>query len=176
MDFLRLTRFTFDDKGGKGELAVSPLNGKWESVEMPANTPSPGDRSVAGLQSITIDQGRNYLLLFLGERDPNASGHEAAGKFWDDVWSFQLAPEGMTAASFKDATRQLFGAKTAEGTCANVDVPETSMKANVEHPGPRGWFASSGGQDLDAGSIILHGGILDDNSRAGDMWMLTTEL
>ena len=175
IQFLRLTKSTFDDKGGKGELAVAPLNGQWESVEPPADTPTPGNRSVAGLQPVTTGQGRHYLLLFLGERDPSSSGHEAAGKFWDDVWSFQLRPEGMTAASFKDATRQLFGAKTGEGTWARVDVPESSMSGNTEHPGQRGWFASAQGQDLDPGSVVLWGGVLGDNSRAGDGWILTVE-
>ena len=173
--FLRLTKSTFDDKGGKGELGVSPLTGQWESIEPPADTQMPGNRSVAGLQPVTTGQGRHYLLLFLGERDPSSSGHEAAGKFWDDVWSFQLRPEGMTAASFKDATRQLFGARTAEGTWARVDIPESSMSGRTEHPGQRGWFASAQGQDLDPGSVVLWGGVLGDNSRVGDGWILTVE-
>ena len=172
---LRLTRSTFDDKGGKGELAVAPLTGQWEGLEAPIGTPMPGNRSVAGLQPITTGQGRNYLLLFLGEKDPSSSGHDAAGRFWDDVWSFQLAPDGMTAASFKDATRQLVGAKTAEGTWARVDVPEKSMTGTTERPEPRGWFASANGPDLDAASVYLWGGVRGDNTRADDGWILTVE-
>ena len=175
IQLLRLAKPTSNNKGGKGELTVAPLNGQWESVEPPIGTPIPGDRSVAGLQPVTTGQGRCYLLLFLGERDPSSSGHEAAGKFWDDVWSFQLPPEKMTAASFKDATRQLFGAKTAEGTWARVDIPESTMSGKTEHPGQRGWFASAQGQDLDPGSVVLWGGVLGDNSRAGDGWILTVE-
>ncbi len=173
--FLRLTRATFDDKGGKGELAVAPLTGQWESLETPAGAPVPGNRSVAGLQPITTGQGRNYLLLFLGEKDPSSSGHDAAGGFWDDVWSFQLAPDGMTAASLKDATRQLVGAKTAEGTWARVDIPETSLSGKTEHPGPRGWFASAKGEDLDPLTIFLWSGVRSDNTRTGDGWMLTVQ-
>ena len=172
---LRLAKSTFDDNGGKGELAIATLAGQWEDIEPPVGTPMPGDRSVAGLQPVTTGQGRHYLLSFLGERDPSSSGHEAAGKFWDDVWSFQLPPEGMTAASFKDAARQLVGAKTAEGTWARVDVPESSMSGNTAHPGQRGWFASAQGQDLDPCSVVLWGGVLGDNSRAGDGWILTVE-
>lgn len=175
IQYLRLTRSTLNGKGGKGGLTVSPSTGQWEKVEPRSGTATPGNRSVAGLQPTTTGQGRHYLLLFLGERDPSSSGHEAAGKFWDDVWSFQLRPESMTAASFKDTTRQLVGAKTAEGTWARVDVPESSKSGGVEHPGPRGWFASSYCQDLEAGSIVLHGGVVEDNSRAGDMWMLTID-
>lgn len=81
----------------------------------------------------------------------------------------------MTAASFKDATRQLVKAKTAEGTWARVDVPETSMTRGTEHPGPRGWFASAQGQDFDPLSVVLWGGVKSDNQRAGDGWILTLQ-
>ena len=174
IEFLHFSASSFDDKGGHGELAVVPRTGQWETIKPPEGTPIPGNRSVAGLQAITTGQGRNYILLFLGERDPSASGHDAAGKFWDDVWSFQLKPDGMTAASFKDATRLLVGAKTAEGSFARVDVPETSKsKGKVDHPGPRGWFASSQCKNLGPDSVVIWGGVLNDNSRAGDGWILT---
>lgn len=167
---------TFDDKGGKGEMDVAPKTGQWETVEAPEGTQVPGDRSVAGLHPVTTGQGRHFLLLFLGERLPSGSGHDGAGKFWDDVWSFQLKPEGMSAASFKDAARWLVGAKTAEGSWVKVDIPETSMTGGItDYPGPRGWFASSQGQDLDPGSVVLWGGVHENNQRAGDGWILTLE-
>ena len=81
----------------------------------------------------------------------------------------------MTAASLKDATRQLVGAKTAEGTWARVGIPETSMSGKTEHPGPRGWFASAKGEDLDPLTIYLWGGVTSDNTRSGDGWMLTLQ-
>jgi N-acetylneuraminic acid mutarotase len=174
LQYLSLTRCTFDDEGGKGELGVAPLTGQWETVEPPSDTNVPGNRSVAGLQPVTSGQGRNYLLLSLGERDPSSAGHEAAGKFWDDVWSFQLPPDGMTAASLKDATKQLFGGKTAEGTWARCDIPEASKTGHTEHPGQRGWFASDR-QDTDFSSVIIWGGVTSDNSRAGDGWILTVQ-
>ena len=174
---LHFVAATYADKGGKGELAISPKTGKWENVESPEGTHAPGDRSVAGLHPVTTGQGRYYLLLFLGERLPSASGRDGASKFWDDVWSFQLKPEGMTAASLKDATRWLVGAKTAECTWTRVDIPESSMtEGKKDCPGPRGWFASSQGQDLDPASVVLWGGAREDNSRAGDGWILTLEI
>lgn len=173
IDFLHFTLSTFDDKGGKGELAVFPKTGSWESVAIDDGT-DPGKRSVAGFQPITTGQGRNYLLLFLGEKDPSSSGHDAAGKFWDDVYSFQLKPDGMTGASFKDATRMLVGAGISENTWARVDIPESSkMSGEAEGPGARGWFASTQGQDLGPETVVLWGGVLNDNSRATDGWILT---
>lgn len=176
IDYLDTSTSTFDDKGGRGEMAVASATGKWETITADQGSPMPGNRSVAGLLPVTTGQGRNYLVLLLGERNPSSSGHEGAGQMWDDVWSFQLRPEGMTAASFKDATRELVGAKTAENTWAPVDIPESSMTDGKKAtPGPLGWFASSPGHDMDPGSIVLWGGLRADNSRSGEGWILTVE-
>ena len=177
LDYLDLSMSTFNDKGEKGELAVIPLTGRWKTVMTPAEAKIPGNRSVAGLQPITTGQGRNYLLLFLGEGDPSSLGHEGAGKFYNDVWCYQLRPDGMTAASFKDATRQLVGANTGEGSWTCVEIPEATMaQGEHEHPGPRGWFASANGHDLDRASIILWGGLKSNNTQADDGWILTIEV
>ncbi|KAL8949720.1 MAG: hypothetical protein Q9222_004196 [Ikaeria aurantiellina] len=176
IDYMDITTTTFHDQGGRGEMAVTSANGKWDSIMASPGSAIPGNRSVAGLQPVTTGQGRSYMILFLGERDASSAGHEGAGRFWDDVWSFQLRPEGMTAASFKDATRELVGAKTGENTWAPVDIPENSMiKGQLAAPGQLGWFASAQGHDMDPGSIVLWGGVKSDNSRAGDGWILTVE-
>ncbi|KAL8900647.1 MAG: hypothetical protein Q9207_005593 [Kuettlingeria erythrocarpa] len=175
-DYLDTVTSTFDDAGGRGEMAVVSATGKWETVMAGQGSPMPGDRSVAGLVPVTTGQGRNYLVLLLGERDPSSSGHEGAGQFWDDVWSFQLRPEGMTAASFKDATRELVGAKTAENTWAPVEIPESSMTDGEQAaPGPLGWFASAPARDMDPGAIVVWGGLQADNSRSSEGWILTVE-
>ena len=82
----------------------------------------------------------------------------------------------MTAASFKDATRLLVGARTAEDTWAPVEIPEsTKTEGQSAHPGPRGWFASAQGSDMDVGSIVLWGGVNGKNEREGDGWILTVD-
>ncbi|MCJ1398905.1 hypothetical protein MMC11_002106 [Xylographa trunciseda] len=175
IDYLEVAVNTFNDKGGQGELSVF-ASSKWKTISFPEGSQSPGNRSVAGLHPITTGQGRNYLLLFLGERDASSKGHEGAGRFWGDVWSYQLRPEGMTAASFKDATRLLVGAKTAEDTWAQVEVPEATMSEGQKHgPGELGWFASAQNNDFDANSVVFHGGINSDNERLGDCWILTVD-
>lgn len=177
LDYLDLSVSDISDTGDKGELTIVQPTGKWEAVIPPSATQRPGNRSVAGLQPITTGQGRNYLLLFLGEGDPSSLGHEGAGKFYNDVWCYQSRSDGMTAASFKDATRKLVGAKTGEGSWARVEIPEASMaEGEHEHPGPRGWFASAQVHDLDRASVVLWGGIKSDNIRAGDCWILTVEV
>ncbi len=169
IDCFDLVVATFDDQSGKGELALTPKTGEWESIEFRAGSSAPGNRSVAGLQPVNTGQGRSFLLLFLGERDPSSKGHEAAGKFWDDVWSYQLQPEGKTEASIKDATRQLIGKGTGESSWVKVEIPESTKSGGEQaHPGPRGWFASASAQDVDAESIVLWGGIGENNERLGD--------
>lgn len=169
IDYLDLVTTTFNDQSGKGELAVTSATGKWQTVTAESGSPMPGNRSVAGLHPVTTGQGRNYLILLLGAKG-------AEGEYWDDVWSFQLRPEGMTAASFKDAARELVGAKTAEHTWAPVDIPESTMTGGKqEAPGKLGYFASAPGHDLDPRSIVLWGGIGDDKSRSGGGWMLVVE-
>ncbi|KAL8939408.1 MAG: hypothetical protein Q9216_003373 [Gyalolechia sp. 2 TL-2023] len=176
IDYLDMVTTTFHDQGGRGELAVTSATGKWQTVAPESSSPMPGNRSGAGLHPVTTGQGRNYLILFLGEKNSSSDGDKGVGKFWDDVWSFQLRPEGMTAASFKDATRELVGAKTAEHTWAPVDIPETTMTGGKqEAPGQLGWFASAPGHDLDPGSIVLWGGMASNSSRSDEGWMLVVE-
>ncbi|KAL9042201.1 MAG: hypothetical protein Q9214_003854 [Letrouitia sp. 1 TL-2023] len=176
IDYLDVSATTFDDKGGRGELAVVASTRQWETVQPASESPFPGSRSVAGLEPVTTGQGRMYLVLFLGERSPSSSGHADGGTFWDDVWSYQLRPDGMTAASFKDATRELFGANTREGTWAQVNIPEATMTDGKRaSPGQLGWFASANGHDMDPGSIILWGGLKCDQQRASGGWILTIE-
>lgn len=174
IDYLEIAVNLFNDKGGKGELSVFAKTEKWESVSFITNAKGPGNRSVAGLQPITTGQGRNYLLLLLGERDSSSKGHEGAGAFWNDVWSYELGPDQKTAASLKDKVRSLVGAHNAEGTWAEVKISEAvTEETRGAHPGGRGWFASAQAQDLDAGGVILFGGINGKNERLGDGWFLT---
>jgi hypothetical protein len=37
-----------------------------------------------------------------------------------------------------------------------------------ERPQPRGWFAA---ERLGNDGIVIHGGLAEDNSRLGDVWM-----
>ena len=137
----------------------------------------PGNRSVAGLQTITTGMGREYLVLVMGERDPSNDGHNAAGKFWGDVWCFQCPPEGMTPASFKDATWQALGRETGEGLWSEVLTEDAEGVQGEKIPNPkpsqRGWFPSSILGDLDNTSLMLWGGLNGENEREDNGWILT---
>ncbi|BEJ12467.1 hypothetical protein CspHIS471_0209270 [Cutaneotrichosporon sp. HIS471] len=70
----------------------------------------PGPRSVAGMHAVG-----DRLVVVMGEGKPSITGgHEAAGNFWDDVWTYS-PKEGWTEVAI-------------EG----------------EKPNARGWFASDG--------------------------------
>jgi hypothetical protein len=177
LDILELVLTTFDDMGGSSESAVT-AKGSWQTLNFAEeNMKHPGNRSVAGLQPITTGMGREYLVLFLGERDPSSQGHEGAGKFWGDVWAFQAPPHGMTAASLKDATWQALGRETGEGQWRQVDVADAEgvegEDVRMLTPGERGWFASSAMGDLDISGIVLWGGLNGKNEREDNGWILT---
>ena len=175
IDYLALQKATYDDQGGKGELALALRSGKWETVPIAAGAPDPGPRSGAGLHPVTTGQGRRYLVLVLGARSPAAAptAAGAAGRFAGDAWAYQLRPEGMSAASFKDAARMVVGATLGEGTWGRVGIPEASMgEGRVEGPGARGGFASSVASDIEPG-VVVWGGLDEADERLGDGWMLT---
>ncbi|WVW85903.1 hypothetical protein I302_107941 [Kwoniella bestiolae CBS 10118] len=63
--------------------------GRDDSTQLASSASSPGARSVAGLQAVN---GR--LIVIGGEGKPSLTGgHDAAGNFWDDIWSFDPAEE-----------------------------------------------------------------------------------
>lgn len=202
VDWLDLNSGTFNDKSGMGQMALSP-RGTWHSnifpgaatsssdAEPAAKTPDlsnsasktsyPPNRSVAGLVPVTTGQGREYLLVFFGETTPSNSGHEGAGKFLSDVWSFQLKPEGMTAASIKDATRTTFMHKdTGEAECFEVRYHDEDGKIVQEGQskpmGARGWFGAASCGDYGGGeSVCVWGGLSEGNERLGDGWIISVE-
>jgi len=176
LDILELGLETFENVGSTEEVSVM-AKGTWETLDFKEeNMKFPGNRSVAGLQSITTGMGREYLVLMLGERDPSSEGHQGAGKFWGDVWAFQCPPKGMTAASFKDATWQALGRETGEGLWSEMWVADAEGVEGEDVrklvPTERGWFASSTMGDADATGIILWGGLNGKNEREDNGWIL----
>lgn len=179
LDFLELGLDTFNDQSGLDEVGLS-AKGTWQTLNFKEESMEyPGNRSVAGLQTITTGMGREYLILLLGERDPSSQGHDGAGKFWGDVWTFQCPPQGMTAASFKDATWQALKRETGEGLWSRVMVSDAEgVEGEDIHnlvPGERGWFASSSLGDVNVGGVMLWGGLNGKNERESDGWILNFE-
>jgi hypothetical protein len=183
LDVLELGIELFVDRVSKGEVGVFARGG-WVSITPPnpevqgekgslVTEEWPGARSVSGLHLVMGGGGREYLVLLLGEQSPSGAGHEAAGKFWSDVWAFQIPPVGMTAASFKDAFLQATGRKTGEGKWSRLVLEpyDDEVEADVRGPGARGWFASAAMGDLEESGVVLLGGIDEKNERLNDAWI-----
>ncbi|EPE08320.1 kelch domain-containing protein [Ophiostoma piceae UAMH 11346] len=144
----------------------------------------PGDRSVSSLESITTGGGWEYLVLALGERTPSGSGHEAAGTFWSDVWTFQVPSDNFSAASVSNAVRnvlprRLFGGASGAGeghwsrvvTAPYDEEDDTADEGEEFGPGARGWFSSSPMRELEENGIVIFGGLNEKNQRLGDGWI-----
>lgn len=107
----------------------------------------PEARSVCALLPVRVAQKDKLLTLF-GERDPSSLGHAGAGKMLDDVWIYDIQENWWT---------KLEPTAGSEGS-----------------PDPRGWFDADvvkarAGND----SVVVHGGLGENNERLTDVWILS---
>jgi Kelch motif/Galactose oxidase, central domain len=183
-----IVRDQFNDMSGKGELGVSPKSGKWEvhtfgvkpgneelekQVEKkmggkPTNIESlfPQRRKRAGFLPVTTGQGRDYVLLFMGEQEPR--------EMMDDVWSFQIASEKKSAAAFKDTMRTMIGKQTGMEQWAKAEIVHSNGEDGVlDYPKGLSRFGSSPGGDY--GGVVIWGGIGPGGDVSADGWILTLE-
>ena len=195
--YLDLTQSSFDDRGGVGELGLAPL-GPWSSISSPSVT-SPttqqegeaanetgnsklvatesGPRSCAPLIPVTTGQGRNYLLLIGGEA-PNAASQ--AARIYGDIFTLQLKPEGMTAASFKDAARQAISKDTHEAEWEEVKYYDAEGKMIQEGQPGRGvgvrkGLAAALADGVDGASVLVWGGFGEYGDVRGDGVVVTVD-
>lgn len=195
--YLDLTQSSFDDRGGTGELGIAPL-GPWSAVSNPSvPSPavaregedatesessrlvptSPGSRVAAPLIPATTGQGRNYLLLIGGQQSQDTN---SAAKIFDDIFALQLRPEGMTAASFKDAARQAIKKDTLEATWEEVRYYDSEGKMIQEGQEGRGvgvrrGLAASVADGLDGGSVLVWGGVDGDGRVRRDGILISVD-
>ncbi|KAK4241314.1 hypothetical protein C8A03DRAFT_12427 [Achaetomium macrosporum] len=193
LDFLELGVDSFDDQVSKGEAVLCARGGGWKSLlfgkedvgykeadpaakpldpEHAAEEQWPGNRSVAALEAVTVGGGREYLVLMFGEREASGVGHAAAGRFWDDVWAFQVPAQGMSLASVTDTAFSVVG-KSGEGRWTKVEMGphDDEDDASADGPGARGWVASAPMGELEENGIVVWGGLNEANKRLGDGWI-----
>lgn len=170
--YLNLTAGFHDDRGGKGELGIAPL-APWQSISPASSSPEhpyPGERSGSALIPVTTGQGRNYLILLGGESQ--------GGDVEEDIWALQLKPEGMTAASFKDAARMAIKKDTNEQQWSelkylNADGVMIQEGQQGRGIGPRKGMAAAKEVDVDGASVVVWGGIRADGKPRGDGLMVS---
>ena len=176
--FLDLLKTTFNDKAGQGDIALAPT-GPWSTMHGEGNAEilGPGERTGAAIIPVTTGQGRNYMLL-LGGESPSKS--TSSGTVHGDIWSLQLRPEGMTAASFKDAARMAISKPTGEEQWAEVKYYNTEGVIIQEGQPGRGigdriGFAAARGSEVDGCSVLVWGGRTTDGNVLGDGLMITVD-
>ncbi|RNJ58804.1 hypothetical protein D7B24_004169 [Verticillium nonalfalfae] len=132
-----------NEQGGSLDVFDIPSL-SWSTMTYnPDNLEGPEARSVGALLPVMI-HGSVYLVTMFGERDPSALGHAGAGKMLPDAWAWDIK----------------------EGKWQKLRTPG-------QIPEPRGWFDADvvrGGNKNE--SIIVHGGLNENNERLGDIWKL----
>lgn len=138
----------------------------------------PGNRSVAGMQTVTLG-GYQYIVLLLGERGPSDAGHGAAGQFWDDVWAYELPRPTMASSALgavfgrgRSGSRNHDGPAEGKWFRVEAEAYDDDDGEAAQGPGPRGWFAAGHMGELDERGVMIWGGVDGANNRLGDGWIL----
>ncbi|GAB7363032.1 hypothetical protein MBLNU230_g3325t1 [Neophaeotheca triangularis] len=176
MSYLDLAKGAFSDKGGTGELGLVPL-GPWSTLPPMSSSldkSPPAERTEACLLPVTTGQGRNYLLL--------VGGRTLTGELLDDIWALQLKPDGMTAASFKDAAREAINKNTRESEWDEVKYYSSEGKMIQEGQDGRGLggryqFSVAKGSEVDGATVVVWGGrnMAAGEKLFGDGLMITVD-
>ena len=134
------------EQGGSIDIFDVAAN-SWSTKTFKADgTDGPEARSVCTLLSVRIAQKDKLLTLF-GEHDPSSLGHAGAGKMLSDVWVYDISEDWWT---------------------------KLEPNGSEGRPDPRGWFdADVVKADEGNDSVVVHGGLGEDNERLTDIWRLS---
>lgn len=151
----------FDGKTEQGgSLDIFDANNKaWSTITYAADGETgPEARSVAALLPLKLN-GRSTLITLFGERDPSSLGHAGAGKMLGDFWLY-------------DICKCLEKQRLLPHSDNDIDADSWSKGHSLSHvsPAPRGWF---GADVIGESSIVISGGLNEDNERLDDIWVLT---
>jgi Galactose oxidase, central domain len=133
--------------GGSVDIFEISAN-KWSTKPFKADgNDGPEARSVCTLLPVQLGRKQKLLTLF-GERDPSSQGHAGAGKMLSDVWIYDISEEWWTKLE--------------------PNVGDEGKPAN------RGWFDADviKGEGMGNDSVVVHGGLGEDNERLDDVWLL----
>jgi hypothetical protein len=142
----RMNGFDGNTEQGGSVDVFDIANNTWSTDTFEADGYNgPQARSVCVLLPVRLAQKDKLLTLF-GEHDPSSLGHAGAGKMLDDVWIYDISEKWWT---------------------------QLHPKGSDGVPDPRGWFdadvvKAESGND----SIVIHGGLGENNERLMDLWQL----
>jgi hypothetical protein len=135
------------EQGGSIDIFNIAAN-SWSTQTFNADgNDGPAARSVCVLLPVRLAQKDKLLTLF-GEHDPSSLGHAGAGKMLSDVWIYDISENWWT---------QLHPEGNDDGV-----------------PASRGWFDADVVQNPSGNdSVVLHGGLDENNERLTDSWILS---
>ncbi|KUJ17872.1 galactose oxidase [Mollisia scopiformis] len=143
---------------------------EWEVVSVEKEKPQA--RSMAALHYVTTGNGRDYLVLALGEGD----AQPGEGKLLQDLWAYQLPSSGLSGAGVKDAIREKIpGVSSHEGEWAPVEVTRIEIGEDEKQGGTwtgRSFFGSS---MTGTKQFMLWGGLNELGEGLGDGWWVKIE-
>lgn len=166
---------TYSSTATPSEPLASP---RVSSISGPPEIPAAGvvqewpcPRSAASFEAMTMGGGREVLVLALGA--VIGADHQQPLPL-DDVWLFQVPPQGMSAASVTAALLQAVGRKTGEGRWTRVATRPHDDEAQdwASLPRARAGLASAPMTNLEDSGLLVWGGLADDGRRLGDGWVL----
>ncbi|ORY46878.1 galactose oxidase [Rhizoclosmatium globosum] len=118
---------------------------EWKRIMVPVGSLVPDRRSVAGFVALT-----DKFVLFHGERDPSSKGHEGAGLYHRDVWTFKFTSK--------------------ENDAVQTGIwEEQEVEQNGQNPTARGWIAAA---PLNGDKVVMVGGF-DGEVRDNGVYLLS---
>ncbi|CAN9358963.1 unnamed protein product [Alternaria alternata] len=133
------------EQGGSIDI-FDIANNTWSTETFKADgNDGPEARSVCVLLPVKLARKDKLLTLF-GEHDPSSLGHAGAGKMLKDVWVYDISEKWWT---------------------------QLHPEGSDGFPDPRGWFdADVVKAETGNDSVIIHGGLGENNERLTDLWQL----
>ncbi|KAE8449901.1 hypothetical protein EG329_007378 [Mollisiaceae sp. DMI_Dod_QoI] len=160
---------TYDDSRKEWEVVEDSELGNSEK-EKQVNVPVA--KSNAALHHVSTGNGRDYLVLALGE------GNSQAGekRLLQDIWAYQLRSSGLSGAGVKDAIRDhVPGVSSHEGQWAPVDVTRMEVGGDEKQGGTWTGRTLFGSSMTGTKQFILWGGVNEQNEVLGDGWWVKIE-
>ncbi|KAM3067960.1 hypothetical protein ACMFMF_009328 [Clarireedia jacksonii] len=172
LDFLELPpNGTIEDPIGNVKL------GSWQTWSFDESSKVPEPRSSAALHFITTGNGRDYLLLSLGEGDKSKESVSTIQEnLLADLWAYQLPASTFSGAGVKDTIRgALPMVKTHQGEWSQLEITKMSVGEDEEKDGTWTGRSQFGTAMTGSKQFMIWGGVNPRGERLGDGWRIIVE-
>lgn len=135
--------------------------------------PEPDARGNAALHFITTGNGRDYLIIALGTREPQPESQAKETSLLQDIWAYQLPTSRASSAGLKDAIRdKVPGVNSHEGEWAPVEVTKIEIGENEKGAGMWSGRKLFGSSMTGTNQFMLWGGVDVVGKVEGDGWLV----